>query len=81
MKATISNVCIRGCEPKSGRGGDYLLVRFEDATGKPAELVDKDMDRQSYYKRDVLGDFVIDIQMGKWTNIRIIDFKVRRVDV
>ena len=45
MKATISNVCIRGCEPKSGRGGDYLLVRFEDETGKPAELVDKDMDR------------------------------------
>lgn len=77
MKATINNICIRGCESKNGKGGDYLLVRFEDETGKPAELVDKDMERQPYYKRDTQGDFTIDIQMGKWTNIRIIDFKVK----
>lgn len=40
--------------------------------------VDKDMSRQQYYKRDTIGDFTIDIQMGKWTNIRIIDFTIRR---
>jgi len=78
MKARINDICIRGCEPKNGKGGDYLLVRFEDETGKPAELVDKDMSRQQYYKRDTIGDFTIDIQMGKWTNIRIIDFTIRR---
>ena len=26
MRATISNVNIRGCEPKNGKGGDYLLA-------------------------------------------------------
>lgn len=78
MKATVSNICIRGCEPKTNKNGEpYLLVRFEDETGKPEELVDKDMERQTYYKRDTQGDLTIDIQMGKWTNIRVIDFKVR----
>lgn len=76
MRATISNVNIRGCEAKSGRGGDYLLVRFEDAYGKPSELVDKQMDRQPYYKRDTIGDLLIDIMIGKYTTIRIVDFKI-----
>lgn len=74
MKATINNVNIRGCEAKNGKGGDYLLVRFEDECGAPQELVDKDMERQQYYKRDTQGDLTIDIQIGKWTNIRIVDF-------
>lgn len=78
MKAAINNICIRGCEPKTNKNGEpYLIVRFEDETGKPEELVDKDMERQTYYKRDTQGDLTVDIQMGKWTNIRIIDFKVR----
>lgn len=76
MKAKINNVCIRGCEPKEGKGGKYLLVRFEDSTGKANELVDKDMSRQPYYQRDTKGDLDIDIQIGKWTNIRIVDFHI-----
>ncbi len=78
MKAQINNVCIRGCEPKTNRNGEgYLLVRFEESTGAPAELVDKNMSRREYYKRDMIGDITIDIQMGKWTNIRIVDFRER----
>lgn len=76
MRATINNANIRGCESKSGKGGDYLLVRFEDENGAPAEVVDKDMDRQPYYKRDTCGTMTIDIKMGKWTTIRIVDFKI-----
>lgn len=76
MRATIGNVNIRGCEPKNGKGGDYLLVHFEDEYGKPSELVDKQMDRQPYYKRDTIGDLLIDITIGKYTTIRIVDFKI-----
>lgn len=77
MKATINNVNIRGCEPKLNKNNqEYLLVRFEDETGKPEELVDKDASRREFYKRDTVGNLTIDIQIGKWTNIRIIDFKI-----
>ena len=74
MKAKIDNVNIRGCEVKANKQGEpYMLVRFEDETGKPFELVDKEMDRQPYYKRNTDMNLVVDITMGKYTNIRIID--------
>lgn len=77
MKAIINNINIRGCEPKENKNGEpYLLVRFEDETGKACELVDKDMDRQPFYKRNTDGTLTVDISIGgKYTTIRIIDFK------
>ena len=79
MLAKISNICIRGCEPKTNKNGEgYLLVRFEDETGKPQELVDKEMSRRKFYKRDTNGDFDVDIQIGKWTNLRIVDFHEKK---
>ena len=81
MKATIENINIRGCEPKENKknGEPYLLVRFEDETGKACELVDKDMERQPFYKRDTDGTLVVDIDIGKqFTTIRITDFKVSK---
>ena len=78
MKAVMHNVNIRGCEMKENKKGEgYLLVRFEDETGKPEELVDKDMERRKYYVRDKVGDLHINIDVGsKFTTIRIIDFVI-----
>ena len=81
MKAIINNVNIRGCErkaPKKSGQSDYLLVRFEDETGKACELVDKDLSRQEYYKRDTDGTLYINIELGKYTTIRIIDFVISK---
>lgn len=76
MKAKIENVNIRGCEKKENKKGEpYLLVRFEDETGQPNEIVDKEVDREKYYTRNTEGDLYIDITTGKWTNLRVIDFK------
>lgn len=78
MKAIVENVNIRGCEPKENKKGEpYLLVRFEDKFGKPCEMVDKDMSRQQYYKRNADGTLTIDIEVGKYTTLRIIDFKAQ----
>lgn len=78
MNALVRNVNIRGHEEKTNKnGGKYLLVHFEDETGAPQELVDKDMDRAKFYTRDTEGDLTISITTGKWTNIRIEDFKVK----
>lgn len=79
MKATIQNANIRGCEKKTNKsGGEYLLVRYEeDGTGVQQQLVDKDISRMQYYKRDSNMILTIDIDQGRqYTNIRIIDAKL-----
>ena len=77
MKTTIENAEIRGCEQKTNKKGEpYLLVRLEDETGAPCELVDKDMSRQPYYVRGAEGNIYLDITIGKYTTIRIIDAKL-----
>ncbi len=77
MRVTMINANIRGCERKTNKHGeDYLVVRVEDQTGKPAELIDKGLDREKYYKRDMVGNIELDIQTTKYTTIRIVDFKI-----
>lgn len=77
MKAMIKEALIRGHEVKTNKnGGKYVLVRYEDQTGKPETLVDKDIERADYYTRDKVMDLYIDIDQGKnFTTIRIIDAK------
>lgn len=78
MKAKIENVNIRGHEVKTNKNGEpYVIVRFEDETGKSYELVDKDTERADYYKRNTDMDLTVTIDIGKYTTIRIIDAKVR----
>ena len=77
MRATVHNANIRGCEAKvNAKGEGYLLVRFEDETGAPQVLIDKDMDRQRCYKRDQDVDITINIDQGKqFTTIRVVDVR------
>lgn len=78
MKAMINNVNIRGCEERKNQKGEgYLLVRFEDETGKAEEVVDKDMERKDSYKRDTIGDLYITITGGKYINVRVSDFRIK----
>lgn len=77
MIGKIENVNIRGCEAGTNKKGEpYLIVRFEDEAGKAYELIDKDMDRQPYYKRNTDMNLVVDISMGKYISIRIVDAAV-----
>lgn len=78
MKAKIENVNIRGHETKTNKNGEpYVIVRFEDETGKAYELVDKDVERADFYKRNTDMDLTVTIDIGKYTTIRIIDAIVR----
>jgi hypothetical protein len=75
MKAVVQKALIRGHEVKTNKnGGQYVLVRYEDETGKPETLVDKELDRAQYYTRDKVMDLYLDIDQGRnFTTIRIID--------
>lgn len=83
MKAKIEKADIRGHEIKENKKGEkYILVRFEDETGKPETLVDKEMTRAEFYKRGTIMDLYIDIVSGRtrdgqpYTSIKLIDARV-----
>lgn len=82
FRAKIENACIRGCQRGTNKqGGEYLLVNFEDETGTQSQLVDNDVDREKYYKRNNEGDLYVQIKEvsgknGFFTSARIVDFKM-----
>lgn len=82
FKAVVRNACIRGCQKGTNKqGGEYLLVNFEDETGLQSQLVDNDVSREQYYKRNNEGDLYVQIKessgkSGFFTSARIIDFKL-----
>lgn len=79
MRVTMINAEIRGHEIKTNKNNEpYVLVRVEDETGKAEELCDKDTSRAEYYKRGTIGDITLDISIGKFTTVRIIDFKIKQ---
>lgn len=67
MIVKIENIEIRGHEVKESKkdGKPYMVVRFEDETGKAYEILDRDMDNQPYYKRGTVGDIYADLDIGK----------------
>ena len=78
MIVKIENIEIRGCEVKQSKkdGSEYLIVRFEDITGKAHEIIDRDMDRQPFYTRGTQGDLYADLDIGKtFTRFNVTDFK------
>lgn len=84
MKIKVEDIEIRGIEEKQSKkegGGSYWVVRFEDSTGKPCEVIDRDAERVGYYKRGVLGDLYCDLKIGKdWVRLNVLDFKIKSTD-
>lgn len=67
MIVKIEDVEIRGHEVKESKkdGRPYIIVRFEDNTGKAHEILDRDMDNEPFYKRGTLGVIYADLDIGK----------------
>ena len=78
MKVKIENIEIRGVEVKESKkdSSQYMIVRFEDETGTPTEIVDRDMARRAYYQRGQVGDIIADLRMGRqFTSLTVVDFR------
>lgn len=83
MIVKVENVEIRGVEVKQSRtnGADYMIVRFEDVTGRNHEIIDRDMERKPFYSRGVQGDLYADLDIGKtFTRFTVTDFKAANKD-
>ena len=77
--AIIKNAEVRGVEKKrSKKGNDYLVVKIDDETGERSELMDKDISREEYYKRGTVGDFTIKLDISKFANVEVKDFKITK---
>lgn len=67
MMVKIENIEVRGVEVKESKkdGSKYMVIRFEDETGRSHEILDRDMENQPHYKRGAVGDMWADLIMGK----------------
>lgn len=81
MIVKIENIEIRGHEVKESKkdGKPYLIVRFEDETGKSHEILDRDMENEPFYKRGTVGDIYADLDIGKsFTKFQVSRFQTRK---
>ncbi len=78
MIATIKNLEIRGKEKKVSQKThrEYLIVRVEDETGKSTELLDWNVENLERYKQRSIADFELNLDIGKYINISVKDFKI-----
>jgi len=76
MLVKIENAEVRGHEVKESKkdGKKYMVVRFEDETGRSHEILDRDMENEPYYKRGTVGDIYADLEIGR----SFTKFEVRR---
>lgn len=67
MIVKVENIEIRGHEVKESKkdGKPYMVVRFEDETGRSHEILDRDMENERFYKRGTVGDLYADLDIGK----------------
>lgn len=72
MRVTTDEMEIRGKEQKTSKSGnEYIVVRAEDETGLTYELCDKNVSNFDKYTKGKTCRLVLDITMGKFTNIEI----------
>lgn len=73
MRVITELMEIRGKERKISKADkEYLIVRAEDETGRVYELCDRNANRFDTYKKGSEMRLILDIQMGKYTNIEIV---------
>ena len=79
IKVKLENAEVRGIEEKTRKAGNtYLLVNVDDERGKRSELLDYDTERKQYYKRGVYGDFLLHVEIGKYSKCVVEDFTLKQ---
>lgn len=81
MIVEARNLEIRGVEKRTSKksDGEYLIVRVEDGTGRAYELLDRDVENMSAYKRGVECNLTLDLRLGKYTNVSIVKMDIIKV--
>lgn len=80
MIVEAKNLEIRGVEKRTSKKSEeeYLIVRVEDETGRAYELLDRDVENMSVYKRGVECDLTLDLRLGKYTNVSIVKMNIHK---
>lgn len=80
MIVEAKNLEIRGVEKRTSKksDGEYLIVRVEDETGRAYELLDRDVENMSVYRRGVECDLTLDLRLGKYTNVSIVKMNIHK---
>lgn len=78
MIAKVNNLEIRGKEKKVSNktNREYLIVRVDDEAGKNIELLDWNIENYERYKKGLVADFELNLDIGKYINISVKDFTI-----
>lgn len=78
MIAKVNNLEIRGKEKKVSNktNREYLIVRVDDESGKNIELLDWNIENFERYKKGLVADFELNLNIGKYINISVKDFTI-----
>ena len=77
--AKVENLEIRGKEIRTGKAGEYALVRLDAESGERLEFVDRDKDRFDYYERGKVCDLTIKVtNTPQYTNFVIANMEYRK---
>lgn len=81
MIVEAKNLEIRGVEKRTSKKSEeeYLIVRVEDETGRAYELLDRDVENMSAYKRGIECNLTLDLRLGKYTNVSIVKMDIIKV--
>ena len=81
MIVEAKNLEIRGVEKRTSKKSEeeYLIVRVEYETGRAYELLDRDVENMSAYKRGVECNLTLDLRLGKYTNVSIVKMDIIKV--
>ena len=81
MIVEAKNLEIRGVEKRTSKKSEeeYLIVRVEDETGRAYELLDRDVENMSAYKRGVECNLTLDLRLGKYTKVSIVKMDIIKV--
>lgn len=79
FNAKVEDLEIRGKEIKTGKAGEYAIVRLDAPNGDRLEFIDRDKDRFDYYERGKMCDLTIKVtNTPKYTNFVIINMEYRK---
>lgn len=79
--AKIEDLEIRGKEAKTGKNGEYLVVKFDNEAGDRLEFIDRNPERFDYYKRGQMCDIWLKVtNTAKYTNFEIKEMKYQEND-
>lgn len=67
---------LRGVERVAGKNGDYLNFYFEELSGKPFNVITKNLDLARNVTKGNDYQIYVDVNFGRYKNVTLVDLEL-----